>query len=98
MASGADGGSLIDPIKVGQETVVAVAAQLLSLDRVPPAEQRAARLRQMPDAELASARLGVPGVPGAEVITEVLHRMQGLLKRFGPVVDSLRNAGILPAS
>ncbi|MER6978223.1 hypothetical protein ABT317_14720 [Streptomyces carpinensis] len=96
VSSGPAGAWLIDLTKAGEKTVVAVAVQLFPLDQVPPAKRRADWLRQLPDAklvELATARLGAPD---AEVMTEVVRRLQELTQRICPVVGSLRYAGILP--
>lgn len=63
---------------------------------MPPKQWRAAWLRQLPNEELvqfATARLGAPD---AEVMTEVVRRMREMMRRIGPVLGSMRNAGILP--
>ncbi|MEV6740460.1 hypothetical protein AB0N14_27320 [Streptomyces sp. NPDC051104] len=96
VSSGADGAWLIDLTKAGEETVVAAAARLLELNQVPPEQRRAAWLRQLPNedlVQLATARLGAPD---AEVMTEVVRRMQELTQGIGPVLGSMRNVGILP--
>ncbi|MGW0771445.1 hypothetical protein [Streptomyces sp. NPDC002676] len=90
------GAWLTDLTKAGEETLVAEAGRLLELDQVPPKQWRAAWLRQLPNEELvqfATARLGAPD---AEVMTEVVRRMREMMRRIGPVLGSMRNAGILP--
>ncbi|MET8609841.1 hypothetical protein [Streptomyces misionensis] len=79
VSSAADGTWLIDLTQAGEKTVIAAAAWLLTLAQIPPEQQRAAWLRQLPNTELAALASAQLGGPDPEVMAELVRRMRELL-------------------
>ncbi|MGQ5656751.1 hypothetical protein ACUJ8H_43165 [Streptomyces sp. EKR5.2] len=98
LSSGPDGAMAVELTEDGERSLVAAAARLVAVASVPPAQRRAAWLKELSNEDLVDLAMGRLGAPDQDVMTEVVRRMKDMLEQLSPVLSAIRTAGIVPAS